>query len=148
ALREERFLINNESALKLIRVDELLDRWRAVYKKPPSQVRARWLFASKDNSKQLEDVLRKYVQKPGERACLGLFAACDRLGFHFVRGVAPHILIEQISADALRRLGLRLAEPGEAADVIAREPRFPESVFRGAADHDGVRVSDVLQCWL
>ena len=111
-------------------------------------MRARWLFAPKDSSERLDEVLRKHVQKSGERACLGLFAACDHLGFRFVSGVAPHIHLEKVSADALRGLGLRLAEPGEAADVIAREPRFPESVFRGAADHEGVRVADVLQCWL
>lgn len=58
------------------------------------------------------------------------------------------MLLEHISADTLRHLGLRLTEPGEPADVIAREPRFPESAFRGAVDHDGVRVADVLQCWL
>ncbi len=148
ALREERFLIENESALRIIRLDEVVDRWRALYKKRPSEVRARWLFAPKDGSRHLNDVLRKYVPKPGERACLGLFAACDQLGFRFVRGVAPHMLLEHVSADALRHLGLRLAEPGEAADVIVREPRFPESAFRGAADHEGVQVADVLQCWL
>lgn len=148
ALREECFLAEKESALRLIRVDELLDRWRAVYKRRPSEVRAHWLFAPRDGSRHLDEVLRKHVQKPRERACLGLFAACEHLGFRFVRGVSPHMLLEHVSADALRHLGLRLAEPGEAADVIAREPRFPESAFRGAADHDGVRVADVLQCWL
>lgn len=148
ALREERFLIEKEPALRLIRVDELLDRWRAVYKRPPSEVRARWLFAPSDGAKQLDEALRKHVQKSGERACLGLFVACARLGFRFVRGVAPHMLLEHVSADILDHLGLRLAEPGEPADVIAREPRFPESAFRGAVDHDGVRVADVLQCWL
>lgn len=148
ALRDEHFLVEKESALKLIRIDELLDRWRAVYKKPPLEARARWLFAPRDGSRHLDEMLHKHVPKPGERACLGLFSACEHLGFRFVRGVAPHMLLEHVSADALRHLGLRLAEPGEAADVIVREPRFPESAFRGAADHDGVRVADVLQCWL
>lgn len=148
ALREERFLLERESLLRLIRVDELLDRWRGVYKRRPSEVRARWLFAPSDGAKHLDEMLQKHQQKPGERACLGLFAACAHLGFRFVRGVAPHVLLERVSSEALRPFGLRLAEPGEAADVIARQPRFPESAFRGAAQRDGVRVADVLQCWL
>ena len=58
--------------------DELLDRWRAVYKRRPSEVRARWLFAPSDGAKHLDEVLRKHVQRPGERACLGLSAALVR----------------------------------------------------------------------
>ncbi len=148
ALRDEGFLDEDSSVLELVRIDVLLDRWRAIYKRPPSEVHARWLFAPKDASRHLEHLVRKRVQKPGERLCLGLFAACEHLGFRFVRGVAPHLHVERVSAEVLRGLGLRLAEPGEAADVIAREPRFAEAVFRGAVDRDGVRVADVLQCWL
>jgi hypothetical protein len=148
ALRADGFVADGRPVLELVRIEELLDRWRAVYKKRVSEVRARWLFAPKDSAKHLDNVLAKRVQRPGERACLGLFAACDRLGFRFVRGVAPHVVQESISTESLRRLGLRLAEPGEPADVIAREPRYAESVFRGASNHDGVRVADVLQCWL
>jgi hypothetical protein len=147
SLKEEDFLIEDKIFLQLIRVDDLLDQWRAAYKRRPSELRARWLFPPKDPLKQLDNVL-KQVQKPGERACLGLFAACDRLGFRFVHGVAPHLYIEHVSNDVLQRFGFRLAEPGEAADVMVREPRYPESLFRGAQDRDGVPVADVLQCWL
>jgi len=141
ALRDEQFVVDDDRGLAVVRLDDLLDRWHAAYKRRPAEARARWIFAPKAPSRQLDEALAKSP----ERACLALFAACDRLGFPFVHGVAPHIHVEHLSADALRALGLRLAEPGEAADVIQREPRFPESVFRGAADR---RVADVLQCWL
>jgi len=147
ALKEEAFLVEGEAFLNPIRVDELLDQWRAAFKRRPMELRARWLFRPKDPLKQLDRVLEP-VHKPGERACLGLFAACDRLGFRFVHGVAPHLYLEHVSNEVLQRLGLRPAEPGEAADVMVREPRYPESVFRGAQDRNGVPVADVLQCWL
>jgi hypothetical protein len=147
SLRAERLLAES-GALSVVGVEELLDRWRAVYRRPPAEVRARWLFPSRNRLNQLDKLIRGHPQKPGTRACLGLFAACERLGFRFVSGVAPHLYLEKPSAESLQQLGLRIAEPGEAADVIVREPRFPEAVFRGAAPHDGVAVADVLQCWL
>jgi hypothetical protein len=148
ALRDDGFIEDARPVLELVRVDELLDRWRAVYKRRPSEIRARWLFVPKQPAEHLDRMLAKHVQNPGERACLGLFAACERLGFRFVRGVAPHLLLESVSPELLRRVGLRLAEPGEAADVIVREPRYAESVFRGATERGRVRVADILQCWL
>ena len=147
SLKEEDFLVVDEAVLELIRVDELLDRWRSAFKRRPSELRACWLFPPKDPPRHLDELLKR-VQKPAERACLGLFAACDRLGYRFVGGVAPHLYLEHVSSDALRRFGLRQAEPGEAADVMVREPRYPESLFRGAMDRNSVPVSDVLQCWL
>jgi len=147
SLRHERFL-SEGGPLRVIRAGELLEQWRAVSMRPPSEVRARWLFPSRDPSQQLDKMLREHGQQPPERACLGLFAACERLGFQFVSGVAPHLYLEKVSMEALRPLGLRVAEPGESAEVVIREPRFPESTFRGSLQREGVSVADVLQCWL
>jgi hypothetical protein len=147
ALKDERFVVDG-GALRLIREKELLDRWRAAQPKRPREVRARWLFPQKDPVRHLEDLVRKHAQESGPRACLGLFAACDRHGFRFVSGVAPHMYLEGLSVEHLQPFGLRFADPGESADVFVREPRYPKSVFRGCAKRDGVPVSDVLQCWL
>lgn len=147
SMKEARFLVQ-DAALGFIRGAELLEDWRFASKRRPPEIRARWLFSPRDPSKHLDDVLRQHARRPRARACLGLFAACDRLGFRFVSGVAPHVYLEHSSADELQRLGLRLAEPGESADVFVREPRFPESVFRGSLERDGVPVTDVLQCWI
>ncbi len=148
ALRGDGYLVERAPTLRLMRMDELLDRWRAVYKRRSTEVHARWVFVPLDASRHVDDVLRAHSPKADERVCLGLFAACARLGFPFVRGVASHLLLERISPALLRDLGVRYGDPGEPADVIIQEPRFPETVFRGAAAHDGVRVADVLQCWL
>lgn len=147
ALKAEHFLAERAVRLEPMRVDALLDQWRAAYKRRPSESRARWLFPAKDPAKQLADAIAS-AHARGDRACVGLFAACDRLGLGLVHGVAPHLYVERASDDTLRRLGLRRADPGEAADVLIREPRYPESVFRGARDRSGARVADVLQCWL
>ncbi len=147
ALRHEGFLAE-DGVLRLRRTDELLERWRAVFMRPRPEVHARWLFPSKDPAKQLDTLLRGLQQQRGRRAALGLFAACDRLGYRLVTGVAPHLLLEKVSPAAVQPLGLRLAELGEGAAVIVREPRFAEAVFRGVVNRDGVPVTDVLQCWL
>jgi hypothetical protein len=147
ALREEHVL--RESApLEIIRGDELLEQWLAANLKRPLDLRACWVLPGRDAARQLEQALRSHKQDPNGRACLGLFAACDRLGFSFVRGVAPHLYLEDPSPGRLEHLGLRLAAPGESASVFVRRPIFPESVFRGAQSHAGLPVADVVQCWL
>jgi hypothetical protein len=145
-LRDERFLVGG-GELRLIRTAELLERWRS-FRKPVTEIRSRWLFPPKDPDAHVERLVAKSSQRTGERAMLGLFAACDRLGFRFVSGVAPHVYLENISPEGIDRLGLRRTDPGESTDVFLRVPRFPESMFRGCASQDGVPVADVLQCWL
>jgi len=147
SLRQEQYFADDE-VLRVVRVEELLALLHATSLRHRPDVRTRWLFPPHDAQKHLDETLRKYVQKPGQRACIGLFAACDRLGYRFVRGVAPHVYLEKVTMAALHQLGLRVAESGEAADVIVREPRFREALFRGELERDGVPVTDVLQCWL
>jgi hypothetical protein len=83
---------------------------------------------------------------------LAAFAACEQLGLGFVRGVVPHLYLEDggdaRGAALLERLGLRRVEAGAPADVMVREPPYPESVFRAAVLRDGVPTADVIQCWL
>ena len=134
--------------LRLLRVEKLLDDWQAASRKRPLEVPARWLFPVRDSGAKLRKTLRRHVQQRGRRASLGLFAACDSLGFPLVTGVVPHAYIEKITASELDALGLAPCRPGEAPDVFVRQPRFPESVFRGVQLRDEVPVSDVIQCWL
>jgi hypothetical protein len=147
SLRDAGHLSSDHGALELIRVEQLLEEWRAIYTRRPSESRARWLFAPKDSLRHLDSILKR-PQKPDERACLGLFAACDRLGFRFVSGVAPHLYLESHSSDVLRRWGLRPAEAGEAADVMVRSPRFPEALFRATNVRADVPIADIMQSWL
>lgn len=44
------------------------------------------------------------IPGPQPRCCVGLFAAADALGFGFVRGVSPHLYLERLDFDVLRKL--------------------------------------------
>jgi hypothetical protein len=145
--------------LELVNVEMLLDRWRRAGRKPIQEVPMRWIIPG-NRDRQLFEAVRTYVRQfqsqAGEpdhglfrpRTCVGLFAAADALGFHFVRGVAPHLYLERLHPVALDALGLAPAQQGQQVDVFIRVPSFRESVFRSAVIRYGVPVCDVLQVWL
>jgi hypothetical protein len=88
------------------------------------------------------------VRREGPRACLGLFAASEKLGFRFPHGAPLHLHLEDISSRVLEQLGLAVAGGSEKVDVIVRRPRYPEAVFRACVVPDGVPAADIIQCWL
>jgi AcrR family transcriptional regulator len=134
---------------EVVRVSELLARWRAAAQRPYRQVGAVWILPGRAPLERLRDVLRELDGRAEEpSACLGLFAACDALGLGHVSGVPVHLYVRRPVPALLERLGLGLAPPGQAADVLLRVPRWPRSVFRGAVRPSGIPAADVLQCWL
>jgi len=159
-LKIEGFLDASAPILKLVRLRELLEKWRAANLKPIKEIPARWLIPIKDSQHQLVQALAKFVRERGSservndrrriqrphRVCFGLFSACEVLGFGFVRGAPQHLYADRI--DILRHLGLRPSKVGEVPNVFVRAPRFPESVFRAAVEREGVPVADVVQDWL
>ena len=86
--------------------------------------------------------------EPAPRACLGLFAAAESLGFGFVHGVPPYFYLESLDREFLTRMGLSPEGAEHKPDVYVRIPAFRESVFRAAVVRDGVPVADILQVWL
>ncbi len=161
-LRADGFLEDSPS-LRLVRIRDLLEDWRAANRKLPLEFPARWLFPPKDPRKHVRDVLRRWSESRVERsllpdpamwarraarASLGLFGACEALGFGFVAGAPLHLYVEDVSIRAFEELGLVPAGAGERVDVFLRQPKHPESVFRGAVWQNGVAVADVIQCWL
>ena len=83
------------------------------------------------------------------RACLGLFAAADALGFGFVQGVPPHIYVRRLSSAGLAAWkNLVPVAPGEFPDVIVRQASSPESIFRGIVRPNGLASCDILQACL
>jgi hypothetical protein len=161
-LRSEGFL-DESSELRLVRIPEILDRWRGANRRLPLDIPARWLFPAKNGVKQLKDSVRRWsaarvertllpqhaVWLPAtKRVSLAMFAACDALGIGLVSGAAPHLYAEDVSDRAFEELGLVPVEPGQRVDVFVRQPKYPEAVFRGAVWQDGVASSDILQCWL
>jgi hypothetical protein len=161
-LRSEGFL-DESSGLRLVRIPEILERWRAANRRLPLDIPARWLFPPKDAVKQLKDSARRWSEARVERTLLSepaawlsgtkrvslaMFAACDALGIGVVSGAAPHLYAEDVSDRAFEEMGLVPVEPGQRVDVFVRQPKYPEAVFRGAVWRDGVASSDILQCWL
>src|SRR5215467_338193 len=157
-LSDEGFL-EERSGLRLVRTEELLERWSRASHYRPQETPARWILSGEKN--RFHAALRSYAsgtaslrsgsKRAGRvppRLCLGLFAAAEALGFKFVHGVQPHLYIERIDREALRELGLSLEPASREADVFVRVPKYPEAVFRAAVERDGVPTSDILQVWL
>ena len=164
-LEEEGFVERGWRTMALVRVEDLLGRWRAANQRGQVEVGTRFLLPKKAPEDQLREALAAMTSRkrltasaarrtptgmpgPPPRACLGLFAAGSLYGIGLVQGVPSHLYVEEVAPDLLEELGLRQAEPGEQADVILRVARWPKSVFRGCRVVEGVPVSDYLQIWL
>lgn len=151
--------VEKQSGLRLVRTQELLERWSRANHNRTQETPARWILSGEKT--RFHAALRSYASRAVQgrsghklagrvppRLCLGLFAAAEVLGFKFVHGVQPRLYIEQIDREALRELGLSLELAGREADVFVRIPKYPEAVFRAAVEPDGVPTSDILQVWL
>lgn len=145
---QENGLLARAEPLEPVRHEMLMSHWKAANLRQGRDIRTRWLFPAKtDTHARLVGAFRALgVSAP--RMALGLFAAAEQLGHGFVRGVAPHLLHEAPSSEALERLGLVPAGPGERVDVFVRKPVFPEAVYRGARELDGIPVADIFQVWV
>jgi hypothetical protein len=155
----DRGFLDELAPLRLVRVQELLRQWKAVYVRAPRELEMRWLIPGKPD--QLLQALRRYRARrhahddptrapqgnQPPRACLALFSAADALGLGHVRGVPQCVYLERPDLAALDAIGLVKANVNDAVQVVVRIPRWPRAVFRAAVDRDGVLVSDVLQLW-
>ena len=147
AMEGMHFLRRSRSELALLRPGDFLERWQnAVRARPVLEIRAVFEWPSERPGEELHECLR--ACKLAKRYALGLYAACDALGLGIVRGVSPHLYVEDLSPHDLDALGLRPSMPGEPAHVFLRRPSAPESLFRGAVWVEGLWVADALQCWL
>ncbi|MBL8212107.1 MAG: hypothetical protein JNK87_15430 [Bryobacterales bacterium] len=142
---------NEEEYVKLVRVPELLHRW-AAQASPVQELPVRWLIRRDRGA--LAAMLQAHAAerpgrgKPAARACLGLFAAADALGYGFVHGVPPHLYVEHVDGALLQKFGMTLDGAEQRPDAYLRIPANPEAVFRAAVVKDGVPVADILQVWL
>jgi len=162
-LANEGFLDQHGEHLQIVRADELLERWASATRKMSRDVPAHLII--KRDEKQLFASVAQYaaesraelpksrvlsgrILKPQARCCVGLFAAADVLGVGFVRGVPPHLYLERLDVDVLRKLGLSVEDSDRRADIHIRVPPNKEAVFRAAVLHDRLPVSDLLQVWI
>jgi hypothetical protein len=157
------FLEEEHEGLRVVRIEELMDRWLAANQTSVSEVGVRWVLPGRKNA--LWNAVRSYLgpeekqpHKPHSlgdhrsvhrpRACLALFSAAEALGLGFVHGVQPYLYLEQIEAKILEKLGFSVSTEEVGADIYVRAPRNHESVFRAVVVNDGVPACDVLQVWL
>lgn len=148
---EQGLLQQTRSGITVVDPSRLLLRWRLEATGTGAELPARWILRKRDTDAALRKALEATSmldtdQRPS--ACLGLFAAARRLDLGFVQGVPPHLLLRVVSGRAMESLGLREAEPGENAELLVRQPTFPESTFRGAVHRDEIWATDALQTWL
>ena len=149
-MKQEGFLDDDDEMLRVVRRQELMRRWQAVYLRSVVDLPARWIVRGR-SPRRLADALRAQRANAGgskARACLGLFAAADTLGKGFVHGIKPHLYVEKLNPQVLKRLGLSVEGAERAPDVRVRVPLFRESLFRAAVECDGVPVADIVQVWL
>jgi hypothetical protein len=158
------FLEEEHAGLRVVRIEELMNRWQAANQRSVPEVGVRWVLRGKKNA--LWDAVRSYVwseeKQPHKfrksrdprsfpdrpRACLALFAAAEALGLGFVQGVPPYLYVERIEPGILDKLGFSASRVEVDPDVYVRVPRNDESVFRAVVVSEGVPVCDVLQVWL
>lgn len=140
-LQQEGFLHESEAHLSLVRREELFKRWQASNARRIPELPMRFLL------KRDPDVeLRKMLESG--RACLGLFAAADALGYRFVEGVPPHVYIQRFGRANIAAWKNLVPANDERPDLILRQPPAPQSIFRGMVRPGGMPASDILQVWL
>jgi hypothetical protein len=155
------FLEDEQEGLRVVRIEELMNRWLAANQRSVPEMGVRWVLRGRENA--LRDAIRSYVRSEERkhrhagdkdsrvhrpRVCLALFAAAEALRLGFVHGVQPYLYIERMEPRILEKLGFSASTVDVDPDVYVRVPRNDESVFRAVVLNDGVPVCDVLQVWL
>ncbi len=139
-LTREGHLDPSVSYLRLVRRESLFRRWESTTAtRRVKELPMRFLLPTVNRERLLHQA----------GACLGLFAAAEKLGFGFVDGVPQHAYVKRLSIATLANWkNVVPAEPHEVPDLIIRQAGVPNSVFRGLVSADGIPVSDILQVWL
>lgn len=128
--------------LKLVRREELLQRWKSIAFRPSPELNASFLIRG-----VVPALVRKVAHS--HKACLGYHAAAEALRLGHVHGAVPYLYVNKLPrSEAERWKELAPAARGEPFDVVLKQARAPQSLFRGAVHVDGVAVCDVLQIWL
>ncbi len=142
-LREEGFLDESGPVLRLVRRAELFRRWQAAASRATPELPTRFLMPGAPQE-QLGKVVARH-----QDACIGLFAAASLLDSGHVADGLPWVCVRKLP-ESPHQAWPELVEvsPGEPPQLILKQVATPESVFRGAVEVRGVRVSDILQVWL
>jgi len=146
-MRTEGFLDENDEVFRVVRREELMRRWQAVYLRSVADFPMRWIEPG-EPAHLLREGIHFLRGSGGPRCCLGLFAAANALGQGFAHDLTPHLYVEQLDASLVRSMGLTPEGAEHQPDLLLRVPLFRQSVFRGAVHRHTLPVSDILQVWL
>ncbi len=145
-LRDDGFLGESpEGHLRLVRRQELFDRWGSFSLRRGAEAPMKFLFRA-----SVPQQIDKLVQAQVGAACLGMFSAADALGLGFVSGVPPYIYVKSLPGMGGADTGWEMVKPFPEGtpDFIARQSIFAESTMRGAVHREGKVFTDVIQTWL
>lgn len=142
-LQREGYLDDAAPHLKLVRLRDLLSRWKSAVSAQPL-IEQPWRAVVRGKAPKALD-----AWMAGGDACWALFGAAQQQRIGFVEGVPPYAYVKLPAANArLAKAGFVHAGAGDVPDVIVRQPRTPESVFRGMVSPKGRPSSDIIQVWL
>ena len=142
-LREEGFVDESGATLRLVRRAELFRRWQAVASRATPELPMRFLMPGAPRE-QLGKVVARHPE-----GCVGLFAAASLLDSGHVADGLPWLYVRKLPEfPAQAWPDLVEVSPGEPLQLILKQAAAPRSVFRGAVQVRGARVSDILQVWL
>ena len=143
-LRNEGYLDDSSRYLTLVRRQELFRRWRSAVMRPPPELPMRFLIRG-----TLQKQIHGLLASNQVESCLALFGAAEALGLGHVSGVPPYVYVPKLPrAGDKNWRALAAVSSSEMPEIIVRQAVSPQSVFRGAVQHDGLLVSDVIQVWL
>ena len=142
-LREEGFVDESGATLRLVRRAELFRLWQAAASRAMPELPMRFLMPGGPRE-QLGKVVARHPE-----ACIGLFAAASLLDSGHVAEGLPWVYVRKLPEFPGQAWpGLVEVSPGEPLQLILKQAAAPRSVFRGAVQVRGARVSDILQVWL
>ncbi len=146
--------LERRTGLELVRIPELLERWRnsaarVAREEFPARLRVPEHLGHKVLAIERESA-------PDVRIAFGLFAAAEQLTVKHVTGAPQHLYVERVTPAFLQEHGIIRLRQGEVGDFVVRIPRTPETVFRGwvrsTLEEDSEIVlppaTDILQTWM
>ena len=145
-LNREGFLDTSKPYLSLMRLEELLERWRAAsVSVSKRELPMRFLF---DGDK--EKMISKLMDRIKVETCLGLFDAARHHELGFVGGAVTYLYVPKLTEiDMLNPAWSALDfSTNEKADIVIRQAPWPTSIFKASINSFGTRYTDVIQTWL
>lgn len=154
-LESEGFLDTSKGDLELVRIADLLERWRMTQARNTRlEIPVRFEIVGRPLWGWIQEC--PFKAGPEVRVCAGLFDAAGRLGVKHVANAPNIVWLENgggpVDQVLLRDMGVIPVRGGEQFDFIIRVPRFPEAIFRASihTEEAGWRetFTDVIQTWM